>query len=341
MAVINDNIRAAAAKTAAKASGVSDKVTSTEVWDALKSTNVTHALAGGGLGMVANAGYNYTADERGGYLASGLAGAGAGVAASIAWRTGGKELYHTAQGKVKTTVATATGHEDFAIRTHAGNQHLKTTKDGSFDLSGQKQMVRDLEAKLAGMDASSSEYSSVMKQVQEAHNGLDHMQSVIDNRLSKTAGGAAKLRDKYGTHLDTMKGTQNYSDMAYYDEMAPKLAASQGKLDKSKADLLEARRAYKNFRKSGGDVNGEVGRGLRDIINTRKNDRTAARKDFMALKNDQRLGSVSQRMDSPEMKRFREEFNTVKGRYDKASSLVNSYNNSVLDSVSNSLNMAL
>lgn len=306
------------------------EVSSSDVWNALASNKtVTHGLAGGGLGMVANAGYNYAEDDRGGYLGSAMAGAGAAIAGSVAWRSGGKKLAHTASDRVKQSIATRGGTKDFAIRTYAGNQTLKTTKDGSFDLAAQKRLVDDLETKLENMDAGSSSYDSILKQRDEARNGLDHMQSVIDNRLSQTEGGTRKLLDKFTNNLKMMDNSAEGQIYKQYQNLSDK----DTKLKERQAGLRErlnsANSAIGLFKKGGGDINSTEGQ---DLIKQQQaaqalfNNHGANYAKFK-VNHGKTLADVSSKMDTDKMRNFVANRNDVASKQKAASSLLQSFSN--------------
>lgn len=314
---------------AAGAKAVSE-VSSSDVWKALVSNKtVTHGLAGGGLGMVANAGYNYAEDDRGGYLGSAMAGAGASIAGSVAWRSGGKKLAHTASDRVKQSVATRGGTEDFSIRTYAGNQTLKTSKDGSFDLAAQNRLIDELDTKLKNMDAGDSSYDSVLKQRDEARNGLDHMQSVIDHRLSQTEDGAQKLLDKSTNNLQMMDNSAEGQLYKQYQN----LSGRDTKLKERQADLRKrlnsANSAIGTFKKGGGDINSAEGQ---DLIKQQQaaqalfNNHGANYAKFK-VNHGRTLADVSSKMDTDKMRNFVADRGAVASKQKAASSLLQSFSN--------------
>lgn len=323
-------------------------VSSSDVWNALASTKtVTYGLAGGGLGMVANAGYNYAGDDKGGYLGSAMAGAGASIAGSVAWRSGGKKLAHTASDKVKQSVATKGGTEDFSIRTYAGNQTLKTSKDGSFDLAAQKRLIDELDAKLENMDAGSSSYDSLLKQRDETRKGLDHMQSVIDNRLSQTEGGAQKLKSKYASQLTSLKNSQDYKDAKFHE-----IASSRGKtlredLDSSRDAMHKDRSAYNLFKKGGGDLNSPEGQELAKNLSNTTNAFNSAGKALSRFENNnnQKLNSISNRLGGDSgLTRIKTKEDLLTSKVKAADRVIDSFNTSekgVLQSVTDSINMSV
>lgn len=326
---------------------VISEVSSSDVWNALASNKtVTHGLAGGGLGMVANAGYNYAEDDRGGYMGSAMAGAGAAIAGSVAWRSGGKKLAHTASDRVKQSVATRGGTEDFAIRTYAGNQTLKTTKDGSFDLAAQKRLVDDLEAKLKNMDAGSSSYDSVLKQRDEARNGLDHMQSVIDHRLSQTEDGAQKLKSKYDSHLTSLKNSQDYKDTKFHESASSWSKTLREDLDNSRDAMHQARSAYNLFKKGGGDLNSPEGQELAKNLSNTKNAFNSAGKALSRFenRNSQKFNSISNRLGDSGLTRIKTKEDLLTSKVKAADRVIDSFNTGekgVLQSVTNSINMGV
>ena len=304
------------------------EVSSSDVWNALASNKtVTHGLAGGGLGMVANAGYNYAEDDRGGYLGSAMAGAGASIAGSVAWRSGGKKLAHTASDKVKQSVATRGGTEDFSIRTYAGNQHLVTDKAGNFDEVGQKTFADKLEKQLKNTDAGSSNYDSLLRQYEEAKNGLDHMQSVKDHRLSQTEDGAQKLLDKF---TNSIKMMDNSAEGRLYKQYQ-NLSGKDTKLKEGQADLRKrlnsANSAIGTFKKGGGDINSAEGQ---DLIKPQQaaqalfNNHGANYAKFK-VNHGKTLADVSSKMDTDKMRNFVANRDAVSSKQKAASSLLQSF----------------
>lgn len=323
------------------------EVSSSDVWNALASSKTaTHGLAGGGLGMVANAGYNYAEDDRGGYLGSAMAGAGGSIVGSVAWRSGGKKLVHTASDKVKQSVATKGGTEDFAIRTYAGNQNLKTTSDGSFDLAAQKRLVDDLETKLGNMDAGSSSYDSTLKQRDEARNGLDHMRSVVDSRLASTPQGAQKLKDTYESELNNLRKSQDYQAVKFHDTVDSWGGRLRENLEGKRDDLRKAGSAYNLFKKGGGDLNSAEGQEVTKSLASARQAFNSAGQVLSSFKtrNEQRFNDVSSRLDTLNPNHIRMKESVLSSKVTSANNLLNKFKNdekTVLQSVNDSVNMSI
>lgn len=323
------------------------EVSSSDVWNALASNKtVTHGLAGGGLGMVANAGYNYTEDGRGGYLGSAMAGAGASIAGSVAWRSGGKKLAHTASDKVKQSVATKGGTEDFATRTYAGNQNLKTTTDGSFDLAAQKRLVNDLETKLENMDAGSSSYDSTLKQRDEARNGLDHMRSVVDSRLASTPQGTQKLKGTYESELNNLRKSQDYKAVKFHDTANSWARPLREDLESKRDDLRKARSAYNLFKKGGGDLNSTEGQEATKSLSSAKQAFNSAGQALSRFKtnNEQRFNDVSSRLATLNPDHIRTKESVLSSKVTSANNLLNKFKTdekTILQAVNDSINMSI
>lgn len=323
------------------------EVSSSDVWNALaNSKTVTHGLAGGGLGMVANAGYNYAEDDQGGYLGSAMAGAGAAIAGSVAWRSGGKKLVHTASDKVKQSIATRGGTEDFSIRTYAGNQHLVTDKAGNFDEAGQKALVDKLEKQLGNANPGSSSYDSLLKQYEEAGAGLDHMQSVIDNRLAATPIGAKRLRDRYGSELTALKNSQAYKDIKFHDSVRSWEESLREDLSSKRDALHKARSARNLFKKGGGDLNSAEGQELVKNLSDAKNSFNSAGKALSSFerRNKQRFTHVSSRLDNLNPEHIRTKESVLANKVASADNLLNMFKTdekSILKSVNDSINMSI
>ena len=304
------------------------EVSSSDVWKALSSSKTAaHGAAGGGLGMVANAGYNYSSDDSGGYIGSAMAGAGASIVGSVAWRSGGKKLVHTASDKVKQSVATKGGTEDFNIRTYAGNQTLKTSKDGSFDLAAQKRLVDELDTKLKNMDAGDSSYDSVLKQRDEARNGLDHMQSVIDHRLSQTEDGAQKLLDKFTNNLQMMDNSAEGQSYKQYQNLSSRDTQLKERQADLRGRLNSANSAIGTFKKGGGDINSAEGQGLikqQQAAQALFNNHGANYAKFK-VNHGRTLADVSSKMDTDKMRNFVANRDAVTSKQKAASSLLQSF----------------
>ena len=334
-----NKIIAAGAKTVSE-------VSSSDVWNALANNKtVTHGLAGGGLGMVANAGYNYTADDRGGYLGSAMAGAGAAIAGSVAWRSGGKKLAHTASDKVKQSVATEGGTEDFSIRMHK-DQHLTTNKAGDFDIEGHKRFVDGLEKQLGAMDPGAAKYSETLKQHQDAQKGLDHMQSVVDNRLSSTPQGVQKLKNRYGSELETLRKSQDYKDVKFHDSANSWRKTLREDLDGKRDDLHMARSAHNLFKKGGGDLNSAEGQELVKNLSDTKQAFNSAGQALSRFKsrNEQRFNNVSSRLEELNPNNIRTKESILSNRVASADNLLNKFKTdekTVLRSVNDSINMSI
>lgn len=321
---------------AGKGQGLLNSITSSEFYGALKETGIGGALAGGGLGMVANAGYNYSTDQHGGYMGSAMAGAGIGALGAAAWAYKGKDLYHTASGKVKQQVMTDSGTKAFQVRSH-DNLKVQTDLYGNHDLAGQKKLVKDMDAKLAGMDATHANYDRTIKEREAAYNGLDHMQSVIDNKLSQSDIGARKLKDRYEGQLNTMKGTDRFRDLQEFNDLRGVKTGLKKELQTVNNDLKAQRRAFNAFRKAGGDVNSDEGRAFRSRITDAVAAKNAVgnRAISAAETHGKRYKDLATLMNTPGMKQFTSDLGTVAQKVKAAESLIGS------KAISNDLNMGL
>lgn len=299
-----------------------DGVTSSGVWNALKSSKTAvHGAAGGGLGLVGNAGYNYSSDSSGGYMGAALAGAAGGAAISTAWRAGGKELAHTAAGKVKSSVATRGGTKSFNIRNHPGEQHVVTDKNGNLDMTGQLKFISDTEDKLKNMSATDVGYSSLLKQREEGYKGLDHMNSLIDNRLSQTLEGSKELNSKYTDIVKKLDNTQERRDWQEHDALKKRqrLLKNQQRLADEK--FSKAQSAFDSFK---GDRNSDEGKKLQSALTTAQAIKKNASENTAGFYagSGVRLKELDSTMKSPTMKQFKSNYGQAMAKLKASESLI-------------------